>query len=270
MIERTIIKNAMVNTRIKEFLKENYKKAQISFIDIQRTPLNTRVVVYCGNPRAIIGRGGRIIDKLTKILEKEFGLFKPYVDVRAVENPWLDAAVVARRIAEEIEKGKKYRVVAQRFLRRIMEAGAYGVEIRISGKLSGERARSEMFRAGYLKKCGHPARENVDHAQDYVVLKPGKIGIKVSIMVSLPEVSLLEKNIRGESSTTQTSSTYDYEEEDKEGQGEMESSSAEESTEGQEDTSTSPTENESSSDEDKDMRKETSERKSESLDEKKE
>ncbi len=209
MIERTIIKNAMVNVRIKEFLRENYKKAQISFIDIQRTPLNTRVVVYCGNPRAIIGRGGRIIENLTKMLEKDFGLFKPYVDVRPVENPWLDAAVVARRIAEEIERGRKYRVVAQRFLRRIMEAGAYGAEIRISGKLSGERARSEMFRAGYIKKCGHPARENVDSAQDFVVLKPGKIGIKVSIMVSLPEVSLLEKNIRGESSAQPSGVVYE-------------------------------------------------------------
>ncbi len=201
MIERTIVKNAMVNLQIKEYLKSTYKRAQISYIDIQRTPLNTRVIIYCGNPRALVGRGGRTVENITRKLEREFGLFKPYVDVRFVENPMLDAAIVARRIAEEIERGKKYSVVAHRFLRRVMEAGAYGVEIRISGKLSGERARSEMFRAGYIKKCGHPARENVDTAQDFVVLKPGKIGIKVSIMVSLPEVSLLEKNIKGESST---------------------------------------------------------------------
>ncbi len=198
MIERTILKNAMINVKIKEFLRENYRRAQISYVDIQRTPLNTRVVIYCANPRAIIGRGGRTIDSLTKKLEEDFNLFKPYVDVRYVENPWIDAAVVARRIAEELERGKRYRAVVQRYLRKIMESGAYGAEIRISGKLSGERARSEVFRIGYLKKCGYPVQENVDHAKDYVVLKPGKIGIKVSIMISLPEVSLLEKNIKGE------------------------------------------------------------------------
>ncbi|NPA38637.1 MAG: 30S ribosomal protein S3 [Candidatus Nanohaloarchaeota archaeon] len=195
MIERKFVEQAMTNLRVKEYLREELKKAQISHVDIHRTPLNTHVIVYCAKPGFIIGRGGRKIEMLTEKLEKEFGLFKPYIDVKMVENPWIDAAIVARRIGEELERGKKYRPVAHRFLRKIMEAGAYGAEIRISGKLGGERARSEVFRIGYLKKCGEPANENVDHAKDYIVLKPGKIGIKVSIMVSLPEVSLLEKNI---------------------------------------------------------------------------
>ncbi len=195
MIERKFVQQAMMNLEVKEFLRNELKKAQISHVDIHRTPLNTYVIVYCAKPGFIIGRGGRKIDQLTEILEKEYGLFKPYIDVRLVENPWLDAAIVARRIGEELERGKKHRAVVQRFLRKIMEAGAYGAEIRVSGKLSGERARSEVFRIGYLKKCGEPANENVDKARDYVVLKPGKIGIKVAIMVSLPEVSVLEKNI---------------------------------------------------------------------------
>lgn len=195
MIERKFVQQAMMNLEVNEFLKEELKKAQISHVDIHRTPLNTHVIVYCAKPGFIIGRGGRKIDQLTEKLEKEFNLFKPYIDVRLVENPWLDAATVARRIGEELERGKKYRPVVHRFLRKIMEAGAYGAEIRISGKLGGERARSEVFRIGYLKKCGEPVNENIDKAKDYVVLKPGKIGIKVAIMVSLPEVSVLEKNI---------------------------------------------------------------------------
>ena len=197
MIERKFIQTAMTNLKVKDYLKKELARAQISEVDIQRTPLNTRVIIYCAKPGIIIGRGGRKIEELTEVLEKEFGINKPYIDVRMVENPWLDAAIVARRIAEDLERGKRYRAVVQRYLRRIMEAGAYGAEIRISGKLSGERARSEVFRIGYLKKCGHPSEVNVDKAKDYVVLKPGKIGIKVSIMVTLPEVSLLEKNITG-------------------------------------------------------------------------
>ena len=195
-VERKFVKQAMINLKVKEFLKKELMKAQISFVDVQRTPLNTQVIIYCAKPGIIIGRGGRKIDKLTEILTKDFGLENPYIDVRTVDNPWIDASIVARKIGEELERGRKYRAVAQKFLRRIMEAGAYGAEIRISGKLGGERARSEVFRIGYLKKCGDPVNVNVSRAIDYIVLKPGKIGIKVSIMVSLPEVSLLEKNIK--------------------------------------------------------------------------
>lgn len=197
MIERKFIESAMTNLKVKNYLKKELARAQVSEVDIQRTPLNTRVVIYCAKPGIIIGRGGRKIDMLTEKLEKEFNINKPYIDVRVVDNPWLDAAIVARRIAEDLERGKRYRAIVQRYLRRIMEAGAYGAEIRISGKLSGERARSEVFRVGYLKKCGNSSEVNVDKAQDFVVLKAGKLGIKVAIMVSLPEVSLLEKNITG-------------------------------------------------------------------------
>jgi small subunit ribosomal protein S3 len=136
----------------------------------------------------VIGRRGSKIRELTYILENEFGIENVQVEVNEIENPWLDAAVMASRLARQLERGVRFRRMAYWILRRVMRAGAVGCEIIVKGKLSSRRARYQKFKQGVIAKTGEPADMFVDEADDRAVLKPGVIGIKVRIM--RPETKL--------------------------------------------------------------------------------
>ncbi|MHA2081212.1 MAG: 30S ribosomal protein S3, partial [Candidatus Thorarchaeota archaeon] len=128
------------------------------------------------------GRRGAKIRELTYILENEFGNENVQLEVNEIENPWLDAAVMASRLARQLERGVRFRRMAYWILRRVMRAGAIGCEIIVKGKLSSRRARYQKFKQGTIAKTGEPADVFVDHANDQAVLKPGVIGITVRIM----------------------------------------------------------------------------------------
>jgi small subunit ribosomal protein S3 len=104
------------------------------------------------------------------------------VEVNEIENPWLDAAVMASRLARQLERGVRFRRMAYWIIRRVMRAGAIGCEIIVKGKLSSRRARYQKFKQGTIAKTGEPSDAFVDEADDRAVLKPGVIGIKVLIM----------------------------------------------------------------------------------------
>ena len=179
---REIIDEALKKLQIDEYLKKRFNKAGYGGIEITRTPLGTQVVIYAMRPGLIIGRGGEVIKKLAKELEERFGLENPQISVAEVEVPELNPYIMATRIANVLERGVHYRRAAFWALRRIMEAGALGAEIVISGKLRTARARYEKFRAGYLPVCGDPAQKYLRKAVVHVQLKPGVYGIKVTIM----------------------------------------------------------------------------------------
>jgi small subunit ribosomal protein S3 len=133
-------------------------------------------------PGLVIGRKGQAIRKLTTILKTRFGLDNPQVEVNELEVPELNPNVMARSIANALERGIHFRRAAYTALRRIMEAGARGAEITISGKLTGERAKTVKFVDGYLKHCGEPAMLYVKEGYAVAAPKPGVIGVKVKIM----------------------------------------------------------------------------------------
>ncbi len=199
MIERKFVQEGIVNMKIAEFLDKELDRAEYSRCEIKRTPLATRIVIYAGRPALVIGRGGERIAKIQEKMKEEFGIENPQIEVKGVDNPYLDAKVVAKRIKFALERGLHYKRVVTMYLNRIMEAGAVGVEIDVSGKLTGERHRTEKYVAGYVMKCGHPAQEYVDVAKEQAVLKPGVIGVKVEIMPFMPPEMELEKRVaRGE------------------------------------------------------------------------
>jgi len=180
----------MKKTGVDEFLWKEFERAGYGGVDITRTPLGTNIVIYAMRPGIIIGRGGTTIKNLAKILEEKFGLSNPQISVAEIEVPELNARVMASRIASALRRGVHFRRAGFWALSRIMEAGAMGAEIIISGKLRTERARSEKFRDGYLPKSGDPAIKYVRTAVTHVQLKPGIFGVKVSIMppnVKLPD-----------------------------------------------------------------------------------
>jgi len=192
-IEKKFIKEHIKLSQVEEFLANEFARAGYSHVDIARTPVATRVTVWAQKPGIVIGRGGKTIDALTQTLKEKFKMENPALDVREVENPDLDAHIVAKQIATAIERGLKYKRVAQLALQRVMDAGAVGVAIRISGKVGGEMARTEKFSAGYLKFAGEPAeRLSVGYAT--AMVKLGTIGVQVRILTEPPkELVAVEK-----------------------------------------------------------------------------
>ncbi|MCK4424401.1 30S ribosomal protein S3 [Candidatus Bathyarchaeota archaeon] len=181
-VVRHFITESIKRTEIDEFLQKELERAGYGGVNISKTPLGTHIVVYAMRPGLVIGRGGGTIRELAKTLEEKFQLPNPQISVSEIEIPELNAYVVASRIASALQRGIHYRRAGFWALRQVMDAGALGVEIVISGKLRTDRARYEKFRDGYLPKSGEPPLKYTRKAEVHVQLKPGILGVKVRIM----------------------------------------------------------------------------------------
>lgn len=181
-IKKYFIQLNLAKLKVDEYLAKNFMRAGYSRVDVIKTPLGTRVVIYADRPALIIGRRGLTIKQITEVLEKYFNLENPQVTVTQVENPDLDARIVATRIALAIERGYHFRRAAYVALRRVLAAGALGVEIVISGKLTTERARYEKIRAGKVYKTGAHIERLTDRAVMHLLRKPGMYGIEVLVV----------------------------------------------------------------------------------------
>ena len=181
-VVKHFISESLKKAEINEFLRNEFERAGYGGVDITKTPLGTHVVVYAMRPGIIIGRGGETIKRLAEVLEKNFMLPDPQISVAEIEIPELNAFVVASRIASALKRGVHYRRAGYWAINQVMEAGALGVEVIVSGKLRSQRSRFEKFRAGYLLKSGQPAMKYVRKAELHVQLKPGILGVKVRIM----------------------------------------------------------------------------------------
>jgi small subunit ribosomal protein S3 len=126
--------------------------------------------------------GGNKIKEITEQLERDFGLENPHLDVCEIKVPNLDAVIVANEIAKALERGINWKRIGNIMLDRVMESGAIGAEIVISGKLGSSKARMERFAKGHLKYCGEPAKQLVDVGSAVASLKLGTIGVQVKIM----------------------------------------------------------------------------------------
>jgi len=176
------IDESIKRTGVDEFLWKEFERAGYGGVDITKTPLGTNIVVYAMRPGIIIGRGGATIKNLAKVLEENFELPNPQISVAEIEFPELNSHVMASRIAAALRRGVHFRRSGFWALSQIMDAGALGAEIIISGKLRTERARSEKFRDGYIPKSGEPALKYVRRAIAHAQLKPGIFGVRVLIM----------------------------------------------------------------------------------------
>ncbi|MBS3099950.1 30S ribosomal protein S3 [Candidatus Pacearchaeota archaeon] len=183
MEERKFVKLKKDEFEIKEFVKAHLGKGRISRLDIEYTPVGEKVVISTSKPGLIIGRGGERITMLTETLRKKFKFENPHIEIKEITSPYLDAQTVAEEIAMNIEKSGplRFKLIAYKMLQQIMNAGAKGVELKISGRLPSERARTWRFTKGYLKKVGDSAKV-VDKAQVVAETKVGSVGISVSIL----------------------------------------------------------------------------------------
>jgi len=194
MDERIFVRENVRRLLIKEYLMKEASVAGFGGLEIQRTPLGTRIVLEVERPGLIIGRRGAKIKELTEKLQRDFEVENPTIEVKESPNPYLNAQIMAEKLAAALERGWHFRRAGHSTLRRIMEAGAKGAQIIISGKLTGDRARTEKFMAGTIKYNGKPA-ELVKIGYATAKTKPGIIGVTVKIMppdVKLPdEINIL-------------------------------------------------------------------------------
>jgi len=183
-IERVFVGEGVKEVEVKNYLAKELKRAGIASIAIQRTPLVTRIVLHCDRPALVIGRKGKNVKQITQYIEQNFNIERPELEIKKVDNPNLEPNIVAYRIASALERGMNPRKVGYKALRAIIQDGAKGAEIIMSGKLIGKggRARTLKMRAGYMKKCGQPSLEQVLHGLVIATCKPGVIGVEVSIV----------------------------------------------------------------------------------------
>jgi small subunit ribosomal protein S3 len=197
-LEKKFVKEGIRNRDLEDFLSSEFDRAGYSHSIIQRTPLSIRITIFANRPGLIIGRGGKNIEAITNVLKDRFGFENPQLDVQEIENPDMDAHIIAKWIASSIERGLNYKRVANIAQERVMNTGAAGVAIRISGKIGGDMGRTEKFSAGYLQYSGEPAETMVDTAYAKANVKLGMIGIQVRIMRETPkELEIVERISKG-------------------------------------------------------------------------
>ena len=184
MMEKKFIAQKTKEFYIKKYIESTLNKVGISKIKLKKIPLGEKIIIDTSRPSLIVGSKGANIKELTRVLKKEFKLENPQIEINEVKNFFLDANVVAERIAGSLERfgSARFKGVGHKMLANVISAGALGVEIIISGKLPSSRARNWRFYEGYLKKCGDVSISGVKKAQTVALLKSGIIGIKVSIM----------------------------------------------------------------------------------------
>ncbi|HJU59844.1 MAG TPA: 30S ribosomal protein S3 [Nitrososphaeraceae archaeon] len=205
---KNVLSNNYKNMELDEYLKQLLKETGYGGVDIQKTPIGTRITLYVTRPGLVIGRKGSGIKDLTTKLEQKFGLNNPQVSVMEIEVPELNPKIMANRIAQLIERGTAFRRAAMWTINTVMGAGAMGVEVTIAGKLRSERAHFEKHSMGVIPKSGNVAGKIVKVGITDVLTKMGLMGIQLRIALKneMPiEFELIESTTNTNSETVQQS-----------------------------------------------------------------
>ncbi len=174
--------------KIRRFLTEKFKRANVSKILIERGINKVRISIFAGRPGIIIGKGGETIEGAKEELEKLSEHSKVFLNVQEVNKPDLDAHLVAERIAFQLQRRTSTKRTMREAISRIMELGAKGARIACKGRIGGaEIARKEWMREGSIPL--HTLRADIDYGVATAHTTYGCIGVKVWICkgeVSLP------------------------------------------------------------------------------------
>lgn len=205
--ERKFIRESTNRILIKEFLIKKVEGAGFGGMNIQRTPMGTRINIIVERPGMVIGKGGSKIKEITSEIKEKFNVDNPQIEIQeAGSKASLNAQIMAEKLAEALERGWHFRRAGHSTVRRIMNSGARGCQVVIAGKLTGARHRTEKFTEGHIKYCGEVAREVMLRGFAIAKLKAGVLGVKVGIMkpdarlpdeisLKIPDVEKIETKI---------------------------------------------------------------------------
>ena len=178
---KNVIKDNYNMMLLNDFLRETIKDAGFNKVEISKTPTGTRIVLHVTRPGIVIGRKGAGIKQLTEKIEKDFGYKNPQISVEEIAKPELSPSVMCNRMSAHIERGTAFRRATMWTINQIMEAGAMGVQITISGKLRGDRSAFEKHTQGILPRAGNYAKNLVTEDIVHTQTPMGLIGIKIRI-----------------------------------------------------------------------------------------
>jgi small subunit ribosomal protein S3 len=178
---KNVMKSNYRNMELDEYLAASLKDAGYGGVDVQKTPIGTRITLYVTRPGLVIGRKGVGIKDITSKLEEKFGLTNPQISVMEVAVPELNPKIMCNRIAQLIERGTAFRRACLWTINTISNAGALGVEVTVAGKLRSERAHFEKHTSGVLPKSGDIAEKVVKVGVTHVRTKMGLMGIQLRI-----------------------------------------------------------------------------------------
>ena len=187
--------------QIRLFIAKELKSAYISRVEIERSKNRIDIILRSARPGEVIGTNGQKVEELKKSLEKMVKGKSVYIKVVEIANPDLDAALVARNIAEQLEARASFRTAQKKAIQKTMRSGAKGIKTKVSGRLGGtDIARSEGYSEGTTPL--HTLRSDIDFAIDEAMTQYGKLGVKVWIcrgevlpgkMVTEPEAPKFNK-----------------------------------------------------------------------------
>jgi len=178
---KNVINDSYKLMLLKDYLRVAIKESGFSEVEIQKTPTGTRVALHVTRPGIVIGRKGSGIRDLTKALEKDFALKNPQISVVEIVKPELEPSVMCNRMSQHLARGTAFRRAVMWTMQTIMNAGAMGVQITISGKLRGDRSAFEKHSKGILPRAGHHADVIVSEDIAHVDTKMGLIGVRIRI-----------------------------------------------------------------------------------------
>ena len=163
--------------KIRKAIRSMYPEAGVSQVEIDRQANNVTLTIHTARPGILIGRGGQRVDEMRNSLEKLIGK-KIQLNIREVQQPELDAFLVARSVADQMERRIAYRRAMKQSLLRTMQAGAKGMRIRCAGRLDGaEIARKVIMHEGRVPL--HTIRADIDYGFTEARTVMGRIGVKV-------------------------------------------------------------------------------------------
>ena len=165
--------------KIRRFIKDKYRFAGIPKVEIERTREEVKVVLHAARPGLIIGRKGSEVDKLREELEELTGR-RVAVNIIEVKDADTCSMLAGEAIADSLLKRQAFRRVIRMRAENIMQAGARGVKIQLSGRLGGaEMSRCEKLSIGSVPL--QTLQSNIDYAFTEALMTYGLIGIKVWI-----------------------------------------------------------------------------------------
>ena len=198
---RTFIHRNVERQLVREYLLRETERAGFGDLQFQRTPEGTKVTLHAEQVGRVIGRKGKVIRELETRLREDFKLQEPKLEVEEITEPRLNAQVMASRMASSLERGWFFRRAGHSTAQSIMDAGARGCLVILSGKITGARHRVEKFQQGHIKFCGETALQFMDVGYSVAVKKLGTVGCTVRIMrpgVKLPhEVIIKDRHESG-------------------------------------------------------------------------
>lgn len=182
--KRKFVADGVFYAELNELLTRELAEDGYSGVEVRVTPMRTEIIIRATRTQNVLGEHGRRIRELTSVVQKRFEFSQGSVELYAerVENRGLCAVAQAESLRYKLLGGLAVRRACYGVLKFVMESGAKGCEVIVSGKLRAQRAKAMKFRDGYMISAGDPTRQYVDSAVRHVLLRQGVLGIKVKVM----------------------------------------------------------------------------------------